>query len=154
MLIWTGVSSVVAWAQVGNLIVTVTSPTSGSTLTGTTLVQATTSLIGAQTVVGVQFRVDGVDLGAEDTTAPYSIAWNTTTTSNSSHTLTAIARDQLGMRYTSDPVAVAVCNPSATFVRIEDTDGCIAYGNGWTHDTGLRPWSGGSAAMSTGGAQA
>ena len=28
-------------------------------------------------VVGVQFRLDGANLGAEDTTAPYSVPWNT-----------------------------------------------------------------------------
>jgi len=29
-------------------------------------------------VVGVQFKVDGVNLGAEDTTSPYSFTWDTT----------------------------------------------------------------------------
>ena len=33
-------------------------------------------------VAGVQFKLDGANLGAEDTTAPYSIAWNTTTATN------------------------------------------------------------------------
>ena len=28
---------------------------------------------------GVQFKLDGANLGAEDTTAPYSIVWDTTT---------------------------------------------------------------------------
>ncbi len=154
VLAWTWVSSSVAWAQIGNLVVTITSPTSGSTLNGTTTIQASISVIGSQTVVGVQFKLDGADLGQEDTSAPYSIPWNTSTASNSSHTLTAVARDAVGMRYTSDPVTVAVCNPSPTFVRVEDTDGCIAYSNGWIHDSGLRAWSGGSAALSTGGAQA
>ena len=30
-------------------------------------------------VAGVQFRLDGADLGAEDTSAPYSVNWDTTT---------------------------------------------------------------------------
>ena len=30
-------------------------------------------------VVGVQFKLDGANLGAEDTAAPYSVSWNTTT---------------------------------------------------------------------------
>ena len=38
----------------------------------------------------------GANIGAEDLTAPYSIAWNTTQTANGSHTLTAVARDAAG----------------------------------------------------------
>src|SRR5205807_1068594 len=45
------------------------------------------------------------------TAAPYSVQWNTTTASNGSHTLTAVARDLLGLRWTSDPVTVTVSNP-------------------------------------------
>ena len=29
-------------------------------------------------VAGVQFKLDGANLGAEDTTAPYACRWNTT----------------------------------------------------------------------------
>ena len=35
-------------------------------------------------------------LGAEDTTSPYSVSWNTTTVANGAHTLTALARDAAG----------------------------------------------------------
>ena len=47
-------------------------------------------------VAGVQFLLDGKrNLGAEDTTAPYSIAWDTTATNiNGSHSLSARARGQ------------------------------------------------------------
>src|SRR5206468_4060755 len=58
----------------------------------------------------VQFTLDGVNLGAEDTSAPYEVSWDTTTTGNGSHTLTAVARDLLGLRWTSDPVTVTVSN--------------------------------------------
>src|SRR6266850_756005 len=54
--------------------------------------------------------LDGSNLGAEDTTPPDSVPWNTTTASNGSHTLTAVARDSLGMLWTSDPVTVTVFN--------------------------------------------
>ena len=33
-------------------------------------------------VAGVQFKLDGADLGTEDTTAPYSRPWNTTAAAN------------------------------------------------------------------------
>jgi YD repeat-containing protein len=96
--------------QPGSLIVTITSPKSGSTVGGTITVSASVSVVGSLTVAGVQFRLDGADLGAEDTTAPYSISWNTTAASNGSHTLRAVARDILGVRWTSDPVTVTVFN--------------------------------------------
>jgi hypothetical protein len=97
-------------AQLGSLVVTITAPASGATVSGTTTVSANVSMIGALTVAGVQFKLDGANLGAEDTTAPYSIPWNTKTTSNGSHTLTAVARAGLSSFWTSDPVTVTVFN--------------------------------------------
>jgi predicted secreted protein len=87
--------------------VSLSAPTAG-TVSGTVSVSANaTDDIG---VVGVQFQLDGADLGSEDTTAPYAIDWNTTTASNSTHTLTAVARDAAGNLATSSPVTVTVDN--------------------------------------------
>src|SRR6266699_5702411 len=98
----------------GSLVVTMTSPASGSTVAGAVPVSASVSvsIVGSLVVAGVQFKLDGADLGAEDTTAPYSISWNTTTASNGSHTLIAVARDLLGLQYTSNSVSVTVFNDS------------------------------------------
>jgi hypothetical protein len=60
----------------------------------------------------VQFRRNGVNLGAEDTTAPYSATWDTTTVANGSHTLSAVARDAAGNIGTSASVTVTVSNTS------------------------------------------
>ena len=88
--------------------VSVTAPAAGSTLSGTVSVTAAASdNVG---VTGVQFKVDGTNLGAEDTAAPYSVNWNTTTIANGSHTLTAVARDASGNQKTSAPVGVTVSN--------------------------------------------
>src|SRR6266581_3346130 len=97
-------------AQLGSLIVTMTSPGSGSTVSGTVPVSASVSIVGLLTVAGVQFKLDGGNLGAEDTSAPYSVSWNTTGAANGAHTLTAVARDGLGIRYTSNAVTVTVAN--------------------------------------------
>src|SRR5207244_13120283 len=67
-------------------------------------------IIGSLTVTGVQFKLDGANLGAEDTSAPYAISWDTTATGNGSHTLIAVARDLLGLQWTSDPLTVTVSN--------------------------------------------
>src|SRR5215510_15828916 len=77
-------------AQLSQLIVTITSPTAGSQVSGTTPVTASVTIVGGLIVGGVQFKVDGVNVGAEDTTAPYSTSWNTVLMSNGSHTLTAV----------------------------------------------------------------
>ena len=88
--------------------VSLTAPAAG-TVTGTITIAATAAdNIG---VAGVQFRLDGVNLGAEDTVAPYSIAWNTTTAGNGAHTLSAVARDAAGNVTTSTAVSVTVNNP-------------------------------------------
>jgi len=98
--------------------VTIASPSSGATVSRTIDVVATASDdVG---VAGVQFRLDDADLGAEDTAAPYSVPWDTTTTSDGSHTLTAVARDAAGNVTISEPVTVTVSNtspppPSDTF---------------------------------------
>ena len=54
--------------------VTMTSPAAGATVAGTVTVTANASDNVA--VSAVQFLLDGVPLGAEDTTAPYSVSWN------------------------------------------------------------------------------
>src|SRR5262249_40675519 len=140
-----------AMAQIslpGGPVVSVTSPAPGSTVGGTVTVSASTSM----PVAGVQFQLDGASIGAEDTTAPYSISWDTTAASNGLHTLTAVARDALGVRYTSDPapatVSTAAPPPPPASVRFEDTDPSLSYTSGWTQDS-ASPWSGGTAAFST-----
>jgi hypothetical protein len=47
-------------------------------------------------VVGVRFKLDGVDITAEDTVRPYTTLWNTTTALNGSHVLSIVARDAAG----------------------------------------------------------
>ena len=65
-------------------------------------------------VAGVQFKLDGVNLGAEDTSAPFSLAWNSTLASNGPHSLTAVARDAAGNSTVSSAVGVTVGNVDTT----------------------------------------
>src|SRR2546426_2290253 len=91
-------------------MVSITSPTSGAIVAGTATVTANASdNVG---VVGVQFLLDGVNVGAEVAAAPYSAPWDTTTASRGPHALTAVARDAAGNRTTSAPVSVTVVNAS------------------------------------------
>ena len=89
--------------------VALTQPAAGAALSGTVTVAATASdNVG---VAGVQFTLDGAALGTERQTAPYSIAWDTTTTSNAAHTVAAVARDAAGNRAQSS-ADVTVSNAS------------------------------------------
>ncbi len=84
------------------------SPAGGATVSGSVSVGASASDdVG---VAGVQFRLDGVDLGAEDTSAPYSVTWDTTAASAGPHSLTAVAHDAAGNRTTATAVPVTVDN--------------------------------------------
>ena len=86
--------------------VSITSPTAGAGVSGTVNVVASASDDVA--VVGVQFKVDGANVGAEDVVPPFAIAWNTSGLSNGNHTLVAVARDTAGNVATSAPVVVSV----------------------------------------------
>jgi hypothetical protein len=88
--------------------VSITSPAAGATASGTTTVTAgAADNVG---VVGVQFKIDGSNLGSEDTTSPYTFAWDTTGIASGTHTLTAVARDAAGNTTTSAPISVTVSN--------------------------------------------
>ncbi len=100
----------------GSLGPDVTSPTISLTpLVSTTDLKDSLTLEASASdnigVAGVQFKVDGDDIGNEDTTTPYSVSWNTTTVPNGSHTLTAVARDDAGNTKTSAEIIVTVTNP-------------------------------------------
>ncbi len=90
--------------------VSLSAPASGATVSGSVSVSANASDNAG--VVGVQFRLDGNTLGAEDTTSSYSVSWTTTGTSNGTHSLTAVARDAAGNTTTSSARTVTVINSS------------------------------------------
>jgi len=94
---------------VDNLVpsVSITTPTSGASVSGTVNIAAAAS--DNITVTNVEFLVDGVVKGS-DTTSPYNYSWNTTVYPNGSHTLTANAYDAAGNISTSISVNVNVNN--------------------------------------------
>ena len=113
--------------------VSITAPAGGVTVNGTVAVSATAA--DNVSVVGVQFKLDGANLGAEDTAAPYTINWNSTTIGNGSHTLTAVVRDPSANTTTSAPVPVTVNNPDVTPPTVSMTapvNNAIVSGTGVT----------------------
>jgi len=112
--------------------VSVTAPTNGAQLSGTFNVTAIASDDVA--VAGVQFKLDGSNLGSEDTSAPYSTSWNTTSAANGSHSITAVARDTSSNSTTSSAITFSVLNGSGV-----TTGASLATCSGGTCTPGTGP---------------
>jgi hypothetical protein len=96
--------------------VEITAPAAGATVGGTVTVTASvTDNVG---VVGVQFKLDGADLGGELTAAPYTVGWDTLTVGNGAHTLTAVARDAAGNTSTGSVIVTVANDLTAPVVGI------------------------------------
>jgi hypothetical protein len=90
----------------------ITSPANGTPVTGSVTISATASdNVG---IKGVAFFVDGVALGSQVLTPPYSVVWNTTTLPDGNHTLTVTAEDLAG-NTGSSAITVLVANLSTTY---------------------------------------
>ena len=89
-------------------VVVITAPRDGDTVSAALTVSA--NAVDDIAVAGVQFKLDGVVLGTEDTSAPYSVSWNTTTATNGVHVLTAVARDTANNTAESLSVNIVVLN--------------------------------------------
>lgn len=96
--------------------VSITAPADASTVSGS--IPFTANASDDTAVAGVQFKVDGVNEGAEDTTSTYGVTWNTTGVADGSHALTAVARDAQGNTTTSSTVNVTVTNSVSPARRI------------------------------------
>ena len=90
-------------------VVVITAPTAGAFVSGNSVTVSATASDNVG-VLGVQFRLDGANLGSEDLSAPYSITWDSTTASNGLHSLTAVARDAADNSTTSSAISVTVDN--------------------------------------------
>jgi hypothetical protein len=125
--------------------VSLTAPTAGATLTGTASLSATASdNVG---VAGVQFKVDGTNVGAEDTTSPYSLSWDSSLVSNGTHSITAIARDGAGNTTTSTAISITTSNALSTvkaaynFDENTGTTAADASGNSNTATLSAATWA-------------
>src|SRR5207249_3061438 len=106
--------------------VSISSPAPGASVAGTVTVSANASdNVG---VVGVQFKLDGVNLSAARPSAQHTLSWNTTTASSGSHSVTAVARDAAGNTTTSAAVSVTVDNTPPTIAITSPTSGATVAG--------------------------
>src|SRR5262249_34103666 len=128
--------------------VSITAPSNGATVSG--VISITANATDNVAVAGVQFLLDGANLGAE-VTGPgpsYVFAWTTSTTSNGAHTLSARARDGAGNTTTATNVGVTVANsgPSGVVAAYNFNEGSgttvtDSSGNGLTGTITNATWS-------------
>jgi hypothetical protein len=113
--------------------IALTAPASGATVSGTISVAATAS--DDTGVVGVQFKLNGLNLGLEDTVAPFALSWKTTSVPDGEHTLSAVARDASGNAAVAADVRITVSNagcicPVASYSLDEGTGTVALDGSG------------------------
>jgi hypothetical protein len=113
-------SAVAAWeaahpnllTDIAPPIVSLWLPTAGATLTGNATLTATA--VDDRDVVGVQFKLDGLDIGPEVTqespTARFTLAWDSSSKTNGTYSLTATARDAAGHTTTAAGISVTISN--------------------------------------------
>ena len=124
--------------------VAMASPASGSAVSGSVPVAADAS--DNLAVTGVQFNLDQSALGpgaADASGSSYSLIWDTTTTTNGRHTLTAIARDAAGQVTLSAPTFVTVNNPGA---RTAGAAAWVALGDSYSSGDGAYSYLAGTNA--------
>jgi hypothetical protein len=95
--------------------VSMTAPASGATVSNTVTVSATAADNVA--VASVQFTLDGANLGAAVTAAPYQISWDSTKAANGAHSLSAVATDTSANKATASAVSVTVSNSGVTALQ-------------------------------------
>ena len=101
---------------------TITSPTNGSTVSGNVTVTANAS--DDNLVAQVEFFVDGGSIGVDSTGGDgWSAGWDTTSASNGSHSVSAVATDSIGQTANSN-VGVSVNNSTGDVIYVSSsTDG-------------------------------
>lgn len=92
--------------------VSLTAPQDGSTVTGSTDLTTDASADTGASVTKVDFSVDGTVVGS-DTTAPYSVGWDSSTVSDGQHSITAHVYDDKGGDTVSSAVGVTTQNTFA-----------------------------------------
>ncbi|KAF0142156.1 MAG: fibronectin type III domain-containing protein, partial [Stygiobacter sp.] len=127
------VSVIISTADTTPPVISITSPANNSTITGTVTINSNASdNIG---VTGVQYKLDGSNLGTEVVTSPYSLSWNTAQTTDGTHTLSAVARDAAGNTATAlltVNVSNTVTNPSSNLVVYDDVLQTLWTNSSWS----------------------
>jgi hypothetical protein len=107
--------------------VAITSPSAASEVFGSVLLRAQAS--DAYGIESVQFFVDGVELGAALTEAPFETSWNSSSATPGGHSLQALAFDRSGNSALSAAVLVTVSDeqpPACDPATVNDNNPCTS----------------------------
>ncbi|HEY3420737.1 MAG TPA: Ig-like domain-containing protein [Methanomassiliicoccales archaeon] len=99
--------------------VSITTPASGATLTGTATITATATPSGTATVSSVALSIDGTSVGTK-TSSPYTWSVNTAIYAKGAHTILVAATDsnakqgtaQISVTVNNDPASVTITSPT------------------------------------------
>ena len=119
---------------------TITAPIEGSVVSGKGITLAADAADNVA-VAGVQFTIDGGDLGSEDASAPYSLTWDSNSVANGAHSIGAMARDTAGNTVTAFPVNIIVDNivaPPPSTVLFSPSDDTYADSRNPTLSQGIK----------------
>ena len=89
-------------------IVSITAPLQGAAMSSSAGITVSASAVDDVGVAGVQFKLNGANLGAEITTAPYTVLWNAKKAAAGIYTIQAVARDAAGNQAVSAPISVTI----------------------------------------------
>jgi hypothetical protein len=112
--------------------VSLTNPLADAAVSGAVTVSANAADGDGSGVAGVQFKLNGSNMGAEDTSAPYSVSWDTTAITNGTYTLSAQARDVAGNN-SNHSITVTVNNQISTVTFTPVADASIKPGSPTTN---------------------
>lgn len=87
-------------------VILFTAPAANSTVQGVVNVNAAGN--DSSSITGVQFQLDGNNLGGLITSSPYQMFWDTSTATVGSHTLRAVMYDSMNQVIVSHPLPVTV----------------------------------------------
>lgn len=119
--------------------VSLIAPTSGATVSGTSVSLTATATDTVNSVSQVQFAIDGANIGSAITSSPYATTWNSTGVSDGTHTLYAVAKNTIG-GYATSSISVTVDNTPPVISAIATSS---------TQTTATITWTTSKAASST-----
>ena len=106
----------------GSCTPTVSMTNQAGNVSGMVTLGANAGAKGTYTVTSVQFQVDGTAVGAADTTAPYTIAWDSTSVADGAHQITAVVTDSANQSATSAAVSLTVNNGTSAVAVLSAAD--------------------------------
>lgn len=91
----------------------VSSPSSGATVSGASVTLQATASDAATSTESMTFYIDNVSVGSVTGASPYSMTWDSTSAANGSHSLIAVVKSAAGTYATSSSMSFTVHNAPA-----------------------------------------